>query len=52
MALRLGDEAPNFTAETTEGTINFHAVCFRMEQTFPQLKFIKDLVQSLPAEQA
>ncbi len=22
--LRLGDEAPNFTAETTEGTINFH----------------------------
>jgi alkyl hydroperoxide reductase subunit AhpC len=24
MALRLGDEAPNFTAETTEGMINFH----------------------------
>ena len=24
MALRLGDEAPNFTIETTEGTINFH----------------------------
>lgn len=24
MSLRLGDEAPNFTAETTEGTINFH----------------------------
>ncbi len=24
MALRLGDEAPNFTAVTTEGTINFH----------------------------
>ncbi len=24
MALRLGDEAPNFTAETTAGTINFH----------------------------
>lgn len=24
MALRLGDEAPNFTAETTEGSINFH----------------------------
>ncbi|MDQ6788605.1 MAG: peroxiredoxin [Acidobacteriota bacterium] len=24
MAVRLGDEAPNFTAETTEGTINFH----------------------------
>src|SRR5215467_6864861 len=24
MALRLGDEAPNFTAETTEGTIRFH----------------------------
>jgi len=24
MALRLGDEAPNFTAETTEGTINLH----------------------------
>lgn len=22
--LRLGDEAPNFTAETSEGTINFH----------------------------
>lgn len=24
MALRLGDEAPNFTAESTEGTIKFH----------------------------
>ncbi len=24
MALRIGDEAPNFTAETTQGTINFH----------------------------
>jgi thioredoxin-dependent peroxiredoxin len=24
MALRLGDEAPNFTAETTVGTIDFH----------------------------
>lgn len=24
MALRLGDMAPNFTAETTEGTIDFH----------------------------
>ena len=24
MALRLGDTAPNFTAETTEGPINFH----------------------------
>jgi alkyl hydroperoxide reductase subunit AhpC len=24
MSLRLGDTAPNFTAETTEGTINFH----------------------------
>jgi alkyl hydroperoxide reductase subunit AhpC len=24
MALQLGDEAPDFTAETTEGTINFH----------------------------
>ena len=24
MALRLGDDAPNFTAETTEGTIDFH----------------------------
>ncbi len=24
MALRLGDEAPNFTAETTAGPINFH----------------------------
>lgn len=24
MAVRLGDEAPNFTAETTEGTINFY----------------------------
>ena len=23
-ALRLGDEAPDFTAETTEGTIRFH----------------------------
>ncbi|MFQ5780368.1 MAG: peroxiredoxin [Nitrospiria bacterium] len=25
MALRLGDQAPDFTAETTEGTINFHS---------------------------
>lgn len=24
MALRLGDEAPNFQAETTEGNIDFH----------------------------
>lgn len=24
MSLRLGDEAPDFTAESTEGTINFH----------------------------
>ena len=24
MAIRLGDEAPNFTAETTEGTLDFH----------------------------
>ena len=24
MAIRLGDEAPNFTTETTAGTINFH----------------------------
>jgi thioredoxin-dependent peroxiredoxin len=24
MAIQLGDTAPNFTAETTEGTINFH----------------------------
>ena len=24
MAIRLGDDAPNFTAETTEGTLNFH----------------------------
>jgi thioredoxin-dependent peroxiredoxin len=24
MGIRIGDEAPNFTAETTEGTINFH----------------------------
>ena len=24
MALRLGDIAPDFTAETTEGPINFH----------------------------
>jgi len=24
MSLRLGDEAPNFTAQTTEGEINFH----------------------------
>ena len=24
MAIRLGDEAPNFTAETTEGTLEFH----------------------------
>jgi len=25
MAVRLGDDAPDFTAETTEGEINFHA---------------------------
>ena len=24
MAIRLGDDAPNFTAETTDGTVNFH----------------------------
>ncbi len=24
MSIRLGDEAPNFTADTTEGTIDFH----------------------------
>ena len=24
MALHIGEDAPNFTAETTEGTINFH----------------------------
>jgi alkyl hydroperoxide reductase subunit AhpC len=24
MAIRLGDEAPDFTADTTEGTVNFH----------------------------
>jgi alkyl hydroperoxide reductase subunit AhpC len=24
MALHIGEEAPNFTAESTEGTINFH----------------------------
>ncbi len=24
MSLRIGDEAPNFTAETTQGTIDFH----------------------------
>ena len=24
MALRIGDEAPDFTAETTQGTIRFH----------------------------
>src|SRR3546814_3971645 len=24
MAVRLGDEAPDFTADSTEGTINFH----------------------------
>ena len=24
MSIRIGDEAPNFTAETTEGTINLH----------------------------
>jgi hypothetical protein len=23
MSIRLGDEAPNFTAETTEGTLDF-----------------------------
>jgi len=24
MAIRLGDEAPNFTAQTTQGELNFH----------------------------
>ena len=24
MPLRIGDEAPDFTAQTTEGTVNFH----------------------------
>lgn len=24
MGIRIGDEAPNFTADTTEGTVNFH----------------------------
>ena len=24
MTIRLGDQAPNFTAETTQGTITFH----------------------------
>ena len=24
MSLRIGDEVPDFTAETTEGTIRFH----------------------------
>ena len=24
MSLRINDEAPNFTAETTQGTIKFH----------------------------
>ena len=24
MTLRINDEAPNFNAETTEGTVNFH----------------------------
>lgn len=24
MAIRIGDEAPDFTAETTEGVIDFH----------------------------
>ncbi len=24
MSVRLGDEAPNFTAETTQGDIDFH----------------------------
>ena len=24
MAIRLGDEAPNFSAETTQGSIDFH----------------------------
>ena len=24
MSVRIGDEAPNFTAETTEGKIDFH----------------------------
>ena len=40
MSLRLGDIAPDFTAVTTEGTINFHqwlgsswGFCFRTRQT-------------------
>jgi alkyl hydroperoxide reductase subunit AhpC len=41
MALQLGDEAPNFTAETTEGSVNFHewigsgwAVLFSLPKDF------------------
>jgi hypothetical protein len=32
MAIRLGDEAPNFTAETTQGTVNFHKSILVAEQ--------------------
>ena len=40
MALRINDEAPDFTTETTQGSINFHewvgdgwAILFRIRKT-------------------
>ena len=40
MSLRINDEAPNFTAHTTQGEINFHewigdgwAILFRIRRT-------------------
>ena len=38
MALRLGDEAPNFTADTTEGPIDFY-FSFRQRLLDNQRKF-------------
>ena len=36
MGIRLGDEAPNLTAETTEGSLTFHD--WKVEEVRPYLR--------------